>query len=165
MRTEVHIIQPAQWLAYRDIRLAALQEAPDAFGSTYAESILYTDAQWQGRLQDLNPATDLPMTILDEGSFVCLGWARIEQPDLLVANLYSMWVAPSHRGRGLGRDLVNAAIDWAKAKGMERLELDVTLGNNAAESLYLSMGFVPVGDPVPLRAASDLLEQLMRRRL
>ncbi|MFT6644676.1 MAG: hypothetical protein ACJAX5_002311 [Patiriisocius sp.] len=45
--TEVHIIQPEEWLSYRDIRLAALKDSPDAFGSTYAESILYTEvAVW-----------------------------------------------------------------------------------------------------------------------
>jgi len=125
--TDVHIIQPEEWLAYRDIRLAALKDAPDAFGSIYTESIRYTDAQWQDRLQDLNPATDQPMTILDDGRFVCLGWSRIEQLDSRVANLYSMWVAPTHRGHGLGRRLVNSAIDWAKGQGMEQMELDVTL--------------------------------------
>lgn len=114
---------------------------PDAFGSTYTESIL------------------------DDGKFVCLGWSKIEQPDLPVANLYSMWVAPSHRGHGLGRRLVDAAIRWAKAQGMEQMDLDVTCGNTVAEALYRSMGFVPVGHPVPLRPGSTLLEQLMRRRL
>lgn len=127
MMTEVHIIQPEEWLSYRDIRLAALKDSPDAFG--------ITDAQWQGRLVDLNLATDLPMTMLDEGRFVCLGWSRIEQPDSRVAHLYSMWVAPVYRGHGLGRRLVNSTIDWAREQGMEQVELDVTLGNTAAEAL------------------------------
>jgi hypothetical protein len=48
---------------------------------------------------------------------------------------------------------------------MEQVELDVTLGNTAAEALYLSMEFKPVGSPIPLRPGSHLLEQLMRRSL
>jgi hypothetical protein len=61
----------------------------------------------------------------------------------------------------LGRRLVKSTIDWAQEQGMEQVELDVTLGNTAAEALYLSMEFKPVGSPIPLRPGSHLLEQLM----
>ena len=38
------------WQALRDIRLAALQDAPDAFASTYAEQAAFTEADWQDRI-------------------------------------------------------------------------------------------------------------------
>ena len=162
---EVHIIQPEQWRAYRDIRLAALKDSPDAFGSIFEDAILYSDAVWRERVQDINPNTDLPMTILEGAEFVALGWVRIEQPEVLTANLYSMWVAPKQRGRGYGRLLVAAAINWARHRGMQELALDVTCGNVEAEALYQSMGFRPVGTPIRLRPDSALMEQPMRLKL
>ena len=38
----------------RDVRLAALQEAPDAFGSTYAREAPFTREQWLARISDRN---------------------------------------------------------------------------------------------------------------
>jgi len=39
------------WQAMRDIRLQALRDAPDAFGSTYAREIAFEPAEWHRRAQ------------------------------------------------------------------------------------------------------------------
>jgi hypothetical protein len=38
------------WAAMRDIRLAALQDAPDAFAATYHQEASFTEAQWRARI-------------------------------------------------------------------------------------------------------------------
>jgi hypothetical protein len=38
------------WQALREIRLEALRDAPNAFGSTYAEQVLLVEADWRGRI-------------------------------------------------------------------------------------------------------------------
>ena len=43
-------LTPAAWREYRAIRLAALAEAPDAFGSTLAEARRLRAADWHARL-------------------------------------------------------------------------------------------------------------------
>lgn len=45
------------------------------------------------------------------------------------------------RGRGVGRSLLRAGIDWARDKGAEVVHLEVEEGNSAARSLYSSFGF------------------------
>jgi len=68
-----------------------------------------------------------------------------------VAHLYQVWVAPGHRGRGIGRMLIEAVIAWARESGLRVLLLDVTAGNSAAVELYRQLGFVDDGDTQPLR--------------
>jgi len=155
---------PNEWRRYRDLRLRALQDSPDAFGSTFETSSLIPDSEWKARLERVSPRTDLPMGAMAGGEPVGLAWAKIENPDDGVAHLYQMWVAPEFRGAGVGRGLVDAAVNWARDRGVKAMVLDVTCGNVPATRLYESMGFQPVGTPVPLRPGSDLLEQTMELR-
>jgi ribosomal protein S18 acetylase RimI-like enzyme len=54
-------------------------------------------------------------------------------------------VAADERSRGVGRGLMQAAIDWAKAAGVEKLVLSVYPNNEVAISLYRAFGFVEEG--------------------
>jgi ribosomal protein S18 acetylase RimI-like enzyme len=58
--------------------------------------------------------------------------------DCLLEDLY---VASDARRSGLGRALVEATIDRARARGSRRIELDTAERNEAAVSLYRSLGF------------------------
>ena len=61
------------------------------------------------------------------------------------AEILSLGVDPGERRRGLGRDLLQAAIAQAAACGAERLFLEVAADNWAARALYLANGFAQVG--------------------
>ncbi|HEY0150529.1 MAG TPA: GNAT family protein [Longimicrobium sp.] len=52
---------------------------------------------------------------------------------------------PGHRGRGLGRRLMEAAIEAAWGAGLERVELEVFASNARAIALYEKLGFVAEG--------------------
>ncbi|GGD95199.1 ribosomal-protein-alanine acetyltransferase [Tsuneonella deserti] len=53
-------------------------------------------------------------------------------------------VHPSHRGRGLGRRLLDQVIADARQRGAERVFLEMR-SNNPAERLYRAAGFEPIG--------------------
>ena len=55
--------------------------------------------------------------------------------------LEDLFVEPEARGNGLAKALIEAAVVSAKARGSRRLELDVSESNEAALSLYESLGF------------------------
>jgi GNAT superfamily N-acetyltransferase len=55
--------------------------------------------------------------------------------------LEDLYVADSARGTGLGRELVAAVLDRARARGCGRAELDVDVENAPARALYAAMGF------------------------
>ena len=52
-----------------------------------------------------------------------------------------VFVSESARGSGLGRALVEAAIERARERGCRRIELDVDEANEPALALYRSLGF------------------------
>jgi len=60
----------------------------------------------------------------------------------VTARLYSFCVDPEARGTGLGRELLQALEEVARARGSERLLLEVRADNRVAMGLYRRMGFI-----------------------
>ena len=76
-----------------------------------------------------------------EGIVARLSVARDPHPaSAHVADL-GLMVARSHRGRGIGRALLEQAADWAQQVGVSKLELHVFPHNEPAIALYESFGF------------------------
>jgi putative acetyltransferase len=57
------------------------------------------------------------------------------------AGVLGMAVAQPHRGQGVGRKLITAALEQAGLRGLERVELTVHSENHNAQALYKSVGF------------------------
>jgi len=161
----IRLFHAAEWREYREVRLRALEDSPDAFGSTYEDSVRYPDEHWMERLRRARSETDYPMAAIVDGTIAGIAWARIESPEYRAAHLYQMWVDPMYRGRGIGRALMESAISWARRQNADRMILEVTCGDRPARRLYEAFGFTPIGAPEPVRPGSELLEQSMELRL
>lgn len=61
--------------------------------------------------------------------------------DALDACLEELYVAPERRGEGIGRALLEAAIELARELGADRVELGTSEDDTAARALYESTGF------------------------
>jgi hypothetical protein len=48
----VRAIGPGDWELVRDVRLAALRDAPGAFASSYEREAVYSEEQWRGWFGD-----------------------------------------------------------------------------------------------------------------
>jgi len=70
---------------------------------------------------------------------------HVEHPALGHVATLGMHVVRSHRGRGIGSALLAEAFTWARAFGIERIELTVYPHNDAAVALYRRFGFVEEG--------------------
>ena len=55
--------------------------------------------------------------------------------------LEELYVVPDRRGQGLGRALMEAAIDTAREKGAEHMDLGTSEDDRAARALYEKLGF------------------------
>jgi ribosomal protein S18 acetylase RimI-like enzyme len=149
------------WALLRDVRLAALKEAPYAFASTYAREAAFTEGQWRDRFHDRTAtflARDEPADPAPAGLAGVYGRGG-------AANLVSLWVRPAARGRGVGEALIEAAAAWAKAHDFSTLFLWVTESNAPARRLYVRCGFSPTGERQPLPSDPALPEIRMSRAL
>lgn len=138
----------------RDIRLRALQDAPSAFGSTYAAEMTRTDAEWRERAASGAKGTDrFTALAFDDDQCVGLagGFRNDEDGHHADIDLVSMWVAPTHRGSGVADQLVDAVLEWAcNEASADVVGLWVTRGNDRAQRFYERLGFVETGDVQPL---------------
>jgi GNAT superfamily N-acetyltransferase len=164
----VREVGPDDWQVLRDVRLAALRDAPYAFGSTYAREAAFGEADWLRRVSSgitffayLAAADGLPGT----GSADPVGLVTGFEPEPGTAELVSMWVRPQARGHGVGEALVSAVTDWAAARGFAAAHLWVTETNFPARRLYERCGFEPTGERQPLPSDPNLPELGMRRPL
>lgn len=135
-KNDPYVTQKCQ--RFRAIRLASLQDAPDAFGSTFEETAARPPESWQKQLQDL-PTFIAVVDGVDSG--VVRGAPQADN----TAHLISLWVSPNARGMGIGSALIDTVVDWASAKGYVKLILEVGNHNAEAIALYTRKGFKPTG--------------------
>lgn len=64
-----------------------------------------------------------------------------ESPTALDAYLEELYVVPGHRGRGIGKALLNLVIEESRRRGAVRVELGTSTDDHAAIGLYESTGF------------------------
>lgn len=144
---EIRRLAPDEGTRLRDIRLRALRDAPDAFASTYEETAAREAASWRRQLLEL--ATWVAVVGGEDVGVVRAGphegRAGPHESRAGDAILLSMWVAPAHRGRGVGEALIATAVEWARAEGFDRLVLEVVDSNAPALALYERLGFAPTG--------------------
>lgn len=62
------------------------------------------------------------------------------------AEILTLAVAPTARGKGLGRALLQAAIGKARDLGADAMFLEVGADNPAALALYAGLGFAKAGE-------------------
>lgn len=74
--------------------------------------------------------------------------------------LKRMYLRPEHRGRGIGKELLTTALDWARANGARLVRLDTTEHMAAARHLYEASGFVNVPGDKPRQGQRRLLYEL-----
>jgi GNAT superfamily N-acetyltransferase len=124
----------------RELRLQALSDAPEAFGSSYERELARTTADWQ---RWLSPGVTF---ILDEPtgpSGIVAG--QPDATDPAVVHLMAMWLRPAIRGSGAADELVAAVLAWAESVGARIVRLDVMQANPRGRRFYERNGFRPTG--------------------
>jgi GNAT superfamily N-acetyltransferase len=148
------------WAALRAIRLEALSDTPDAYGSTYEGTVSFSTRRWKAMASEQR-------YFLAERDGVVLGMVsggfNDQHPN--THWLYGMYVTPDARGSEVAPSLVNAVIAWATHDGASELYLHVTASVERARAFYRKMGFVETGDRFSMERNRILQLITMRRSL
>jgi ribosomal protein S18 acetylase RimI-like enzyme len=141
MTAKIRRLLPGEGAAFRQIRLAAMRLDEATFGSTLAEELDKLDIWFEERI-----AVDGVFVAERDGAIIgVLGVSQnTAAKERHKALLYSMFVLPEGRGRGLGGALIAAALAYA-AEIVESVQLVVVSTNTAAIALYERAGFERYG--------------------
>jgi GNAT superfamily N-acetyltransferase len=157
---EVRVLTGDDWPQWRQVRLAALSEAPYAYGSTNADWVDAGERQWRDRLD--GPGFHNVLVLLDGAPAGIATGIPTDEPG--VAELISMYVCPAARGHGVGDRLIDEVAAAATAAGAHTLRLNVTQGNAHAGNLYARNGFHDVTpNPEPGRNGVRYERTMVRR--
>jgi GNAT superfamily N-acetyltransferase len=133
------VLTADDWREWRELRLLALTEAPEAFGATLAEwqGEHDTEPRWRSRL------VDVPHNLHAVVDGVVVGQVsgyHTDEPG--VVELISMYVRPEARGTGAGTALIEGVRAWARSTGARAVTLGVRGTNVRAIARYEACGFV-----------------------
>ncbi|MGX1176635.1 N-acetyltransferase family protein [Pseudomonas sp. R151218B TE3479] len=148
-------------LVYRELMLQAYALHPQAFTSSVGERAKLPINWWESRL---GSRLDVLLGAFVEQELVGIVGLALEPREKArhKALLFGMYVADAHRHRGLGYQLVQAALDEARRHTFLRLvQLTVTAGNDPALKLYQRCGFVLYGlEPMAIRVGDEYLDKI-----
>jgi ribosomal protein S18 acetylase RimI-like enzyme len=135
-------LSPLHAERYRALMLEAYERCAEAFTSAVAERAALPLSWWESRVADARGTSVAFGAFLDD---VLVGAAglqlEIREKTRHKATLFGVYVSDAHRGRGAGRKLVGAALEYARARATTVVQLTVTEGNASAQALYESCGF------------------------
>lgn len=161
---QVRRLTPDDAPAYRALMLQAYADHPDAFTSSVAERDALPLHWWTARLAAEPQAHEWVWGAFCQGALVGAAGltAQTREKARHKATLFGMVVSAAHRGRGLGQQLVQAVLDHAAQQpGLRLVQLTVTQGNTAAQSLYERMGFQAFGvEPMAVAVAGGYVSKV-----
>lgn len=142
----VRALGDEDWSVYRDIRLAALKDSPEAFAATLEREQQYDEEMWHRRMN-----RSRRMVAEQDGRPVGVASVKSltidERP---VGELFGLWVAPELRGKGVAWKLVDAGVRQARQDGQAYITYWVGTDNARGVAFASSYGFRPTDARRPM---------------
>jgi len=156
---DVRPLGPGDWHVLQTIRLRALAESPHAFTSHYQRESQWNEQQWRRRFDAAHW-----IVAVEGGEVIGLASLMKCHPEGL-HHIESIWVAPTHRKRGVFRSLLDGLIEIARRAGLADLWLWVLEDNVDARSVYERLGFEWTGERQPIEPGHWRTELRLRRAI
>jgi ribosomal protein S18 acetylase RimI-like enzyme len=154
LRRALDRLTPLDWQVLRQARLKALLDAPHAFMSSFAVERRWREDEWR---KLFNGAKWIIAREADE----VIGLARsVAEPAHSQRYVESIWVAPTHRRRGVLRALLCTLAQIERQMGATDLLLWVLEDNCDALRAYKAVGFEATGERQYLPALGRFEDQL-----
>ena len=134
--------------AYRDLRLEALHNHPEAFSSDYETALAKPMSYWTERLRFHNTSDGVMLyfAVHDELLIGMCGITHTDAPKQKhSAYIVSMYVRPDWRGLRIAEELIDTCLDWGRHQGIKIVKLGVSATNTPAIRCYARCGFQVFG--------------------
>ena len=132
----------------RSVRLAALKDAPEAFGAKHEDELLFSDSQWQDRLK----YTYWCFVVADGVDIGLLAVDKADKDRNSDCWLSSWWISDAFRGQGVAQLMMEWVIKLSRENDWKIIGLGVWPENLRARSAYKKLGFVEADKPLPSRS-------------
>lgn len=143
----IHIttLPPGEWEKYRLIRLEALQDSPQAFGTTLKEAQAEPESFWRERLEQAALGERVWLFFAQEGADIMgtIGaYTEEGEHNEHVANIVGFFVSPHARGKGVGEKLFSTILKTLQdVPRIVKIYLRVTTTQTPAIAIYEKYGF------------------------
>jgi len=162
--TSIRRLTPSDAIPYRHLMLEAYERHPDAFTSSVSERAARPMSWWEARLDPRADAVEVVFGALHERRLAGVAGLSFEKREKArhKAKLFGMYVPTEFRHRGLGRQLVLAALAYARSRtGVKVVQLTVTHGNIGARALYEHCGFIQFGlEPFAVAVGEEFVSKV-----
>ena len=149
---EIRQATPDEWQLSRDIRLRALEDAPDAFCSSLESERAFDEEAWRSRLERAHT-----VFAWEGPEVVGTATGKPDPHEDGGHEFVAMWIDPDHRRSGVATALIEELVRWARAEGAHSIALWVAEDNDRARRLYEQCGFAATGEREVMRPGTDQL--------
>ena len=152
--------------AFRTLRLQALHDHPQAFGSDYAVNAARPATFWIDRLRSLGSEGSLSFATHADRLVGMAGIQRGDSPKTRhSAFIWGVYVQPDWRGLQIADALIDACLAWGRSQAIKIAKLAVITTNAGAIRCYQRCGFKAYGiEPQALYYDGTLYDELMMAR-
>jgi ribosomal protein S18 acetylase RimI-like enzyme len=139
---EIVHLQLDQWRQYRQIRLEALQNTPQAYSTKFLDMVDQPDSFWLDRLAKAAAKKD-SWLLFAKADAKIVGIIGAHLPmNSQRAEIVSVYVTPDYRGKGVSTALMESILNELRQNDMiQRVELEVNQDQSTAVRLYKRFGF------------------------
>jgi RimJ/RimL family protein N-acetyltransferase len=141
----IRALDPAEWEAFRDFRLAALKAAPGVFCSSYEAEVRMTPEEWQSTVRG---AAHQVFGVFDGENLIGITAAFTwrDDPSGETEILAMSFILLEYRGRGVSRLLYETRLGWIRARSQfKRVVVFHRESNEASRRAIQRHGFLPTG--------------------
>ncbi len=158
MKMIIRLLENEDWKQFKTIRLEALLDCPEAFGSSFEEESNLSDEEFERNFKKstIFGAYQNNQLVGCAGFFIC-SLSKMSHRGVI----FSMYIKNGYRAQGIGNSLLKAVIKHAKNLVIQ-LHLTVVTTNQTALKLYQNNGFRIYGtEPRALKIGDQFHDEHM----
>lgn len=142
------ILEKEHTTAYRNLRLSSYRESPYAFSESYEDECLKSEDEFYEEIKTVGEPPEHFILGAFSPQDELVGFVKFRKDQRSKAKhksmIHAMYVAPTHRGKGLGKALIINLLEYVKIfPELEQIHLWVlhSVRSTSAADFYVTLGF------------------------